>query len=97
VVGVLDLVWAGVATRTALRFAAAGAPMVVLGAWVLWTGLRPAYYLRVSTATDARKLLLLGKVDLAELSSALSAAQERFGYVIKWRIEEPRPVSPAPR
>jgi hypothetical protein len=91
VAGALDLYLAGAATRSAARLAAAGAPLTIIGAWVLWTGLRPAYYLRVRTATDARKLLLARRVDLAELSRALYDASQRFGYPVTWRIEEPRP------
>jgi hypothetical protein len=91
VVGVFDIVWRGGATRIAARLAAGGAPMMLVGAWVLWTGLRPTYYLRVRTAGDSRKLLLARKVDLATLSRALHDATHRFGYVVAWGIDEPRP------
>ena len=74
-----------------LRFAAAGASLLLLGGYVVWSGVRPAYFLRVRTADDARKLVLARKVDLAQLSNALHAAQEGFGYVVEWAIEEPRP------
>jgi hypothetical protein len=89
--GAFDLWWRGAATRSVARLAAAGAPLTVIGAWVLWTGLRPSYYLRVRTATDARKLLLARKVNLTELSMALYEASQRFGYPVAWAIEEPRP------
>jgi hypothetical protein len=65
--------------------------MMVVGGWVLWTGLRPTYYLRVRTATDRRKLLLARKVDLVEVSRALHDASHRFGYAIGWAIDAPRP------
>lgn len=37
-------------------------------------------HLRVSTARDTRKLLLLGSIDRAALRDALTAARARFGY-----------------
>jgi hypothetical protein len=85
--GVLDGAWSPVAAR----FAAAGVPLSILGAWVLWTGARPAYYLRVRTALDARKLLLARRVDLPELSTALHEASRRFGYRVSWALDDPRP------
>jgi hypothetical protein len=91
VAGVFDIVLAGGASRLAARLAAAGAPMMVVGGWVLWTGLRPTYYLQVRTATDRRKLLLARKVDLAAVSRALHDASHRFGYPIAWGIDAPRP------
>ena len=71
--------------------AAGGAPIALVGGWVLWTGVRPAYYLRVRTHDDARKLVLDRKVDLAQLSTMLEAARSRFGYAVDWAIDEPRP------
>jgi hypothetical protein len=90
-VGLIGGTGTGGVTGLGARFAAGGVLVLLLGGWVLWTGLRPAYYLRVSTATDTRKLLLVGKVDLAQLSGALRAAEERFGYPVKWNIDESRP------
>jgi hypothetical protein len=88
---------AGHVARMGIRLMTGGLLMSLLGGYVLWTGLRPAYYLRVRTADDARKLVLARKVDLAQLSAALRAAEERFGYAVQWGIDSPRPVGDAYR
>jgi len=86
--GLLEGSW----TRLGARLGAGSIVFVMLGGWVLWTGIRPAYYLRVVTRDDdARKLVLKGKVDLAAVSTALHVAQSRFGYATEWQIEHPRP------
>lgn len=73
------------------RPVACGLPMVALGAWVLWHGLRRAYYLHVQTQGDARKLVLGSRVSLVEVSALLEAARARFGYAVGWAIDEARP------
>ena len=91
----LASMWTGGASGMALRFAAAGVSLLLVGGYVVWSGLRPAYFLRVRTSDDARKLVLASKVNLAQLSDALHAAQERFGYVVEWAIEDARPPTGA--
>ena len=92
--GVLGLVFMGFASRMAARFAMGGALIACLGAWVLWTGVRPAYFLLVRTADDARKLVLAPTVELEHVSTFLHSASQRFGYVVEWRIDVPRPPVP---
>jgi hypothetical protein len=91
VTGLIDANWAAMGAR----LGAGSVVFMILGGWILWTGIRPAYYLRVVTRDDdARKLVLHGKVDLAAVSAALHAAQSRFGYATEWQVEHPRPPAP---
>ncbi len=78
--------------RGALRFAAGGAVLVVLGAYLLWSAVRPSLYLHVHVKGDARKVLIRGKADLPSLAVSLREASTRFGYEVIWRI--PRPDEP---
>lgn len=87
VVGVFESTWLWMSAR----IAAAGAPLAMLGGYVLWSGVRPGYYLLVRTNDDARKLLFHGKIDLAEVSRVLEFAHARFGYAVEWNIQHPRP------
>jgi hypothetical protein len=54
----------------------------LIGALCLRTLIHRGLHLRVSTARDTRKLLLLGAIDRAALHDALTAARARFGYDI---------------
>jgi len=88
VTGLIEANW----TSMGARLGAGSVVFVILGGWILWTGVRPAYYLHVVTRDDdARKLVLKGRVDLAAVSAALHSAQSRFGYATEWQIEHPRP------
>jgi hypothetical protein len=74
-------------SRIGARFGAAGSMFLVLGAYLLWTGVRRGVYFLVRTERDARKLLLRGRLDHAELRAALYEARRRFGYQVTWHLE----------
>jgi hypothetical protein len=97
VASLVGVAGSGHVARMGIRLMTGGVLMSGLGGYVLWTGLRPAYYLRVRLADDARKLVLARKVDLAQLSGALRTAEERFGYLVEWGIDSPRPAGSAYR
>lgn len=83
---------AGGSPRTAGRVSVAGAPLTIVGVYLLWSAVRPALYLYVRLKGDARKLLIRGKADLPSLAEALREASVRFGYEVTWQI--PRPEQP---
>lgn len=52
----------------------------LIGALCLKTLMHRGLHLRVSTARDTRKLLLIGAIDHAALRDSLTAARARFDY-----------------
>jgi hypothetical protein len=87
--GALQAVLEGFLPRTSGRIAGGGAACIAVGAYILWTGLRPAHYLWVRSSRDARKVLILGRVDLGHLAEILAKAKLLYGYEVAWQVKKP--------
>ncbi len=74
---------------------AAGLVFVPLGGWVLWSALRPAYFLRVRTDRDMRKVVFEPKAQAERISEFINLVQRVHGYEIEWCVE-PSPTRGSP-
>jgi hypothetical protein len=73
---------------------AAGAVFMPLGGLILWSALRPRYYLRVQTRNDMRKLGFQSKASAEEIANFVNLAQRVHGYEVEWYVDSLRTGSP---
>jgi len=66
---------------------AGGLGFVPLGAWVLWSALRPAYFLRVRTDRDMRKIVFEPNAQVEQIAAFLERVRRVHGYEVEWRVE----------
>ena len=69
---------------------AAGAVFMPLGGLILWSALRPRYYLRVQTNNDMRKLGFQSKASAGEIANFVNLAQHVHGYEVEWCVDSLR-------
>jgi hypothetical protein len=69
---------------------AGGGVALVFGFWVIWTAIRPAYFLRVEAKGDVRKLVFHGTVEHREIERLLRRANRTWDYGIVSTLPEVR-------
>lgn len=63
-----------------------GMALAPLGPWLIWSTLRPAYYLHVRTQDDVRKIVFRGRAHRADIEACLRRANMLFGFEITSRL-----------
>ncbi len=66
---------------------AAGLVFVPLGGLVLWSALRPAYFLRVRTDRDMRKVVFEPKAQADGIADFIERVRRVHGYEVEWCVE----------
>jgi hypothetical protein len=64
------------------RYMGDGGIATIFGGWMIWTAIKPAYFLRGETDRDVRKIVFHGSVQCSEIERLLQRANRAWDYRI---------------